>query len=69
MGPPLGGLEGQTLGGNQFVFTKPTVIDKCLCGDVFKSRKTDHLTDTGRKAFDDYRQAMQQKLDNLPEVE
>ena len=26
-----------------------TVIDKCLCGDVFKSRKTDHLTDTGRK--------------------
>ena len=25
-----------------------------------------HLTDSGRRAFDDYRQAMQQKLDNLP---
>jgi DNA-binding MarR family transcriptional regulator len=25
-----------------------------------------HLTGAGRRAFDDYRQAMQQKLDNLP---
>jgi DNA-binding MarR family transcriptional regulator len=28
-----------------------------------------HLTDAGRRAFDDYRQAMQQKLDNLPGAE